>query len=166
MTATARYVLADCRSAVAELVDGVQGSAWRRNWVLSVVLLRTVGHVLANVDSARSENLRRAIEEWWGQLRATKPEPAVFWQFIENDRNLVLKEYQINVEYGITLRIPLRHFFPAPGDEEPLAPATTEYRYEVASGPYKGDDQRTVLREAIAWWEVQLSKIDRAASET
>jgi hypothetical protein len=165
MTATARNVLADCRSAAAELVNGVQGDAWRRNWVLSVVLLRTVGHVLANVDSARDENLRRSIDDWWKQLRATKPEPVIFWKFIEADRNLILKEYLINAEYGIRLSIPLLHLFPGQKDEERPPPVSTEYRYEVASGPYKGQDQRTILQEAITWWEIQLSAIEGAARE-
>src|SRR5664280_946835 len=42
MTANARIVLADCREAHGELVDGLIGSLWRRRWATVVVLLRTI----------------------------------------------------------------------------------------------------------------------------
>ena len=42
MTANARIVLAECREAHGELVDGLVGSLWRRRWATVVVLLRTI----------------------------------------------------------------------------------------------------------------------------
>jgi hypothetical protein len=54
MTAAARLVLDDCRGALADLKEGVQGAEWRRRWIVTVVLLRAVGHVLEKVDGAAS----------------------------------------------------------------------------------------------------------------
>jgi len=87
MTAAARAVLADCEAALAEITHGVQGSAWRRRWINAVVLLRAVGHVLENVDTQRSAAYRTAIERAWKVLQASRPSPAIFWQFIFEERN-------------------------------------------------------------------------------
>ncbi|MDL5030631.1 hypothetical protein QRD43_01830 [Pelomonas sp. APW6] len=94
MTTAAREALDDCKGALAELADGVQGGQWRRRWIISVVLLRAVGHVLDNVDGSRSAAYRLAIDSWWSQLKASKPEPAIFWSLIDEERNTILKEYQ------------------------------------------------------------------------
>jgi hypothetical protein len=83
MTTHARVVLADRRDAHADLVDGLQGSDWRRRWTTVVVLLRTVLHILHKVDAERDPEVRSAVQAVWLDLKASKPEPATLWCFIE-----------------------------------------------------------------------------------
>ena len=93
MTAAARLVLDDCREALNELREDPTGSLWRRRYVACIALLRAVGHVLNNVDTKTSANHKAVIDARWQQQQNTKPKPEVFWSFIENERNLLLKEY-------------------------------------------------------------------------
>jgi hypothetical protein len=104
MTNAAREVLDDCRGAINSLIDGLQGREWRRCWILSVVLLRTIGHVLNKVDGAQSQAHRAAIDRWWEDLNSRKPEPAIFRAFIEEERKLILKEYQTKGGKMLALR--------------------------------------------------------------
>lgn len=160
MTHYAREVLEDCRVAVSKLKDGISGRDWRIAWVTSVALLRAVGHVLQKVDSQTNPRLQQAISTAWQKLAESRPEPAIFWSFIEEERNSILKEYRMTAGQGVTVRPGTAHINLRTGEQwsEPGLP--TLYRYEMHSGPYAGRDQRDVLSEAIAWWEMYLDKID------
>ena len=70
---------------------------WRPQWAGLVALLRVVGRVLNTEDSKASPSARGAIEAAWKELNRTKPNPPIFWQFIEDERNSVLKNVQIQV---------------------------------------------------------------------
>ncbi len=41
-----------------------------------------------------------------------------------------------------------------------IGEGTVEYDYKITDGPFKGKDQRDIVKEAIEWWENQLSLID------
>ena len=150
MTRAAREVLEDCRGAVDEIGGGIQGRAWRRRWVAAVVLLRTVGYVLGRVDINVSPRYKGAIEAAWKQLNISKPEPVIFWGFIEVERNNIIHEYEVGAGQGATVYL---------GQNKPV-----ENHYLVNTGPFTGRDQRDVLREAIGWWESYLNAVDLAAN--
>lgn len=151
MTRTAREVLEDCKGAIEEIGGGVQGRAWRRRWVAAVVLLRTVGYVLAKVDTRLSAKYKTAIDQAWEDLNKTKPEPAIFWSFIDAERHNIVHEYEVGAGQDVTVHL---------GQNKP-----TEYHYLIKTGPFTGQDQREVLRQAIAWWEHYLDAIDRTATQ-
>lgn len=147
MTTQARKVLADCNATITEIKDGIQGDEWRRRWITVVVLLRTVGYVLKNVDATQSEKLKKIVDDKWKSIHDTKPEPAIFWEFIEKERNNILKEYKINAGQGITIVIG----------------GPTHYHYTINSGLFKGRDQLDVAQDAIEFWESYLDDIDSKA---
>lgn len=163
MSHAARLALQDCREAAGLLVDGIQGNAWRRQWILVIVLLRVVGHVLDKVDGERSSDYRRAVDAWWSSLRASKPDPAIFWQFIDEERNSLLKQYQTSAGQGVTIQVPLAYFNRKTGEQWTDLPLPTLYHYTMNSGPFAGRDHRDVVAEAIQWWEDELKTIDEAA---
>ena len=82
----ARAVLADCDQALEELKVARQETL-RRRWLTMVALLRAVGHVLDKVDGATSPALRTVINQRYAALKASRPDPAIFWHFIEEERN-------------------------------------------------------------------------------
>ena len=96
-TATAaRNVLDDCRWALNRHTPVLEGEAFRVSWVALAALLRAVGHVLAKVDADQGDaHLKTAIADHWRKLNAGKAarEPAIYWDFIEQERNMVLKQY-------------------------------------------------------------------------
>ena len=147
MTAAARLVLDDCREALSELQEDPTGSLWRRRYVACIALLRAVGHVLKNVDTKTSAKHKVAIDAQWQKLQSTKPEPKIFWLFIVNERNRFLKTYG-----------------PVAGQNAAVFPGQNrepEHTYVMKDGPFKGADPRTLVTDAIGWWEGELDAIDQ-----
>jgi hypothetical protein len=151
MTIAARDVLEDCRGVVDEIGGGVQGRAWRRRYITAVVLLRTVGYVLAKVDAKFSIAHKNAIDNAWVDLQRTRPQPEIFWSFIDSERQNIIHEYEIGAGQGATVHL---------GQEKP-----TELHYTLTTGPFAGRDQHAVLCLAIDWWEQYLSGIDQVIAK-
>ena len=151
MTRAAREVLEDSRVALAGFSDGIQGREWRVKWISAVVLLRAVGHVLDKVDGDNNDSLALAIQEAWRELQSTKPEPAIFWQFINDERNNILKEYLINAGQGVTVNLG-------------SVPPHVTYHYVINSGPFAGREQRQLIGDAIDWWQCYLDRVDQLAA--
>src|SRR5262245_48794944 len=105
MTLAARQVLDDCRDALGDLADGVQGPTFRRRWITALALLRAVGHVLDKIDSEKSHLYRESIRNWWKRLKSTEPEPHIFWDFIDKERNMLLKEYRMQAGQGVSIQV-------------------------------------------------------------
>lgn len=141
----ARAVLRDCHRSARELSAATTATTWRLRWITTVVLLRTVGHVLDKVDGARSPYLRAAIDREWARVKAHGADNLIFHLFIEEERNSIAKEYEIGAR--------LVHAVAA--DKSPALDASV----------FLGDrivPQRAVIKEAIAWWERLLTEVEAA----
>jgi hypothetical protein len=162
MTNKARIVIEDCRNALGDLYDEPNGMKWRVIWVGTVTLLRTVGHVLHKVDSEISAEMKKVIDEWWGALKLSKPKPEIFWGFIEDDRNYILKQYKFRASVGVDINVPFHSigFNGEVREAGSIDKGNVEYNYVITDGPFKGKDQRDLVKEAIEWWENQLGEID------
>lgn len=145
MNLRARAVLEDCRGALEDLNDRVQGNEWRRRWVAMLALLRAVGHVLQSIDAKRDPKFAEAINREWNCLLSSKPEPKIFWEFILQERNNIIKRYEIHAGQGVTID---------------LTAGTAVHNYPITAGPFSGKDQRVVVRMAIDWWDNYLKRIE------
>ena len=152
MTDKARMVLEDCKGALSDFKDGLQGAEWRRHWMLCVILLRVVGHVLDKVDGKANPQLGKIVDGEYERLKKSKPNPSIFWEFIDQERNNLIKLYETSAGQGVTTKMG------AVGTSEL---PETEYHYFINSGPFQGRDQRDMIREAISWWENHLNNIDK-----
>ena len=161
MTRQARLVLDDCHGALSDLIDGIQGAQWRRRWITCVVLLRVVGHVLDKIDGNASGVLRDEIRASYDRLKQTRPEPKIFWEFIELERNNILKEYKVNAGQGIRI-IGGKTVYNETGNIVDSTSGSIDYLYHIRSGPFVGRSQHDVICEAIDWWQRYLDEIDRA----
>ncbi len=132
------------------MTEGIMGARWRVRWVAAIALLRAVGHVLRNVDSKTDPGWKNAIDAAWSQLLASKPKPAIYWEFIQDERNSVLKEYRPKAGQGVTIHV---------------GSTPVEYAYAMNDGTYKGRDPRDVVREAIDWWDDYLRDIEKAYAQ-
>ena len=163
MTTAARKVLKDCKFILSKLENESDDQQWRIHWVAAVTLLRVVGHVLAKVDG-QTGRIRFASDQLYREWRSNNPAHEIFREFIEKERNNVLKEYAIGISEG---PVPVVISF-----EDPVTGEMSGYELEpigeniyrpMTEGLYEGEDGRTLIELAIDWWDLQLNEIDRLA---
>ena len=164
----ARRVLSDCRWALSLYTQCVSGEPLRVNWVSVITLLRAVGHVLDKVDAFRDADVKDVVEREWDQLRSTKPKPEIFWEFIESERNNVVKQYEFGFsrtvfvtpppgKAGLIIPIDLLSVCGGPLPPQDLPNLTSA----LNGGPFEGRSELDVAREAVDWWDSYLTKIER-----
>ena len=148
MARKARSVLADCRNALDLLQDEMRPEAFRLYWVAGVALARAAGHVLQKVDGEQDATIKHAVASAYAAWKADKQANAIFRDFIEQERNQILKEYDvgflagpIDVVAGGALHTLDEHLF-----------------CPIADGVFAGEDCRDILDQAIKWWESQLDR--------
>lgn len=152
MTATARKVLADLEAAHHILELETDAQRFRITWVAAMALCRCVGHVLKNVDSKISLSYKNAINDKWESWKSENEHNKIFHLFIENERNAVLKEYEIGFMSGNSAYLVL--------PDENISLLSDELFCPLTDGPYAWEDCRDILAIAISWWHIQLREID------
>lgn len=158
----AREVLSDCERALTDFEAAGPTPYWRTRWTALVALLRSVGHVLQKIDAKQTPELKPVIDQAWAELKRTKPEPRVFWEFIEKERNNVLKAYQVGARLNITVR-PGPASLSFSGRVDAAQSGLTTYETFMRSGFYGGRDALAVCREAIAFWDRFLDDVEATA---
>jgi hypothetical protein len=171
MPLRARVVLADCGAAYEELRQTADPDVFRRRWVAVVTLLRAVGNVLANVDSAQSAVHGRVIRQYW----RSDSKPEIFGAFIEHTRGSTIKQYRSGAfllvdpstspmsEYEVSVASETE------GGESSTAMAAREASirlgapipYVFKDGPFAQRSVYEVIEEAIEYWENYLSSIEQ-----
>lgn len=159
----AREVLADCKLALQLLEEETDLQRWRVHWAAAIALIRAVGHVLDKVDGLNA-SIKKAANQRYKLWQSTEPEHEIFREFIDKERNNLLKEYQVNVHplenVSVVVQTSLRS---VTSGETIVVPEVFEideniYR-PMMNGPWEGDDARDVLSEAITWWENELDLV-------
>lgn len=164
----AREVLADCEIAL-EMLEAEQDLArWRVHWAGALALLRAVGHVLHKVDGA-DPRVGRHVDTAYRRWKSQKAKNAIFWEFIENERNNILKEYRFNLHpldhVDVAVMMTVRHPETGALSQIPQVIPIGENIYRpILDGYSEGNDARDVYREALDWWDAELTAIERAMS--
>jgi hypothetical protein len=104
--------------------------------------------------------LAAAFHQWDNELGRSKPEPEIYWEFIVNERNQLLKEYAATPVQA-TLVHEMR-FDLSTGATENLG--LTRQEHVMAEGPFAGQDQRHLIKQSIQWWQAELERLDSKAS--
>jgi hypothetical protein len=169
MTQQARAVLSACEQALTELEADPPHELWKLRWFTAVALLRCVGHALKNVDRVSGEaSIKTAIDDAWSRWQADKSANAIFWDFIEEERNRALKEFTFGAGRGVVIEPPTGRFVRGREGKwihvNPDEEGRSWHTYTITKGPFTGQDQRAVVRQSIQWWEEQLDQIDQEAS--
>ncbi|WP_163009210.1 hypothetical protein [Pseudomonas viridiflava] len=159
-TFNARRVLSDVEVVREKLEDETGFIEWRLQWVTAIVLIRAVGHVLNKVDGNVTPIVRTLASELHRRWKTGGENDAIFRDFIEQERNSILKEYEFGMSEGpVPVSVTMVHAVTGELFEQRAAIGENVYR-PMWSGPYEGEDGRTLLDEAISWWRVQLDWID------
>ena len=163
MTTAARMFLSGGEQGASLLQQVLPESQWRRRWLTVLALLRAIGHVLDKVDGAASPALRSAINQWWQEVKIDKEIHPIFWEFVEQERNSVLKTYRWAICRQVLLQAaPIElDFSKSKVIEVPLLPP--QELQAIASGRFKNWDPVLLASEAIGWWAAQLARVDELA---
>ena len=95
-------------------------------------------------------------------MNSSKPEPTIFWGFIQSERNNVLKEYAVGAKVNVTVRPGTVHIdLNTRTQTVRNEPQPNLYEYVTGPGPFEGRDQRDVVSEAIDFWDGYLKKVER-----
>jgi hypothetical protein len=134
------------------------------DWVATVALLRAVGHVLKKVDAKGSPAVAKAVDFAWKRWRADPGGNAIFWQFIETERNSVLKTYEFGLDPEPSYRL-------AEDGSRILAEDGSALLLEgqlwlTTPGPFSGMSGWQLVNDALAWWERELQVIEQAAASS
>ena len=158
MTVAARRVLADCEVVLEMLDDERDEQRWRVLWVGALALLRAVGHVLQKVDG-QTPRARAAIDAAYQNWKSRQPEHRIFRDFIEKQRNNILKEYRMNVLDSAQVPVVVHSDVGSITDETLFILDENLFR-PVTEGFGADEDARDMYREAIGWWETELSRLE------
>ena len=152
----AQDTLDDCRVALQYLEAGRSAADWRVHWVAALALLRAVGHVLKNVDGEASDHARKTIDERWRSWKAFRHDHRIFWEFIENERNYILKQYAFGAEQQENVLALSDGTVPVLSDGSILGLAP---QLLMQTGSFEGADGPKLVAQAIDWWDEQLRLI-------
>ena len=169
MTKEARRVLSDCKLAYSRHTDDLQDYDFRLSWITIVTLLRAVGHVLDKVDgdSKKNPKLSKVIREKYQEIKKSQPEPKIFWKFIDEHRNSVIKTYKFQVSRGIEGRTDAGLKFKADATRAKVSSPNPNAKFysSLTDEHFKGHAEKEIIKEAIDWWEAYLDEIDRLLLE-
>lgn len=152
-TLACEQVLDDSELALNLLEEEADPQRFRLYWLAAVSALRSVGHVLQKVDTSTSGAHRCAIDSAYIRWKQDKQTHRIFWLFIQDERNSVLKNADASV-YPISQVLSHDAFSESEVDFDIYAP--------MLRGPWEGEDCRDVIREAISWWRSELSLVKAA----
>ena len=172
LASAAREVLARAEYMLTELRDDPQGIEWEAKLSASLALLRSVGHVLDKADGQREQCLRQPINSWWRKIKAGKANrnPQIFWGFIDEERNLILKYGELRTGestmvaiVGVQMTALVGGQSPAPSPSPQQSPSATHSYRMIGGSSFAGRDPRDLIEEAIKWWRSELDTIEKNA---
>ncbi|KTB77303.1 hypothetical protein AO070_17190 [Pseudomonas syringae pv. syringae PD2766] len=159
-TAHARQVLVDVEFVREKLEHETSMLEWRLNWVTAVVLIRAVGHILNKVDGKAFPAVRKLANELHQEWKAGGASDEIFKNFIEEERNNIIKEYEFGVSEGpVPIVAVMQDSVTGEFFEQRAVIDENIYR-PMRGGFYEGEDGRTLLDDSITWWKKQLDRID------
>lgn len=168
----AREVLARCEYLLQELRNKPTGIEWEAKFSAAVALLRSVGHVLKDVDAKKNAHLDKAQKKWWKSMKSEKEsqKSKIFWKFIDEDRNLILHEGELRAGQSATITLQGaaasavaagQQVSPSLPPQNPPAPDI--YHDMNEESPFYGRNAHDLVEEAILWWRQELESIETTA---
>ncbi len=147
----ARSVLQDVSSCISWLHEETDPFRFRMAVVASIALVRAVGHVLRKVDSSNCPVFAEVVKERFESWKRDRESARIFWEFIESERNNILKEYEFRFDFSPVITT---------GEATHAWRVGADLYCPVVDGVYVGQDVRDVLQEAVRWWTQELDAIE------
>jgi hypothetical protein len=132
--------------------DAVPEAAVQAQYIAIVCMLRSVGHVLKNVDCVDAAD-KQFLEAKWSTWKKEK----VFTDFIEPTRNVLLKEFQA----GLRLRgsPDMHHVVSADLNSRTGASVAAHFNPETLEDMH-GHKVMPRFRKAVCFWDTCLKEVE------
>lgn len=157
-------VCGDCRYAITGLEkERPSFSSWRVQWAGICSLLKTSIHLLGQKDARAClpPVLQKSLKDAWEELRTRRSEFPLFWEFINKERNNILKEYDFSAYPAI-----IRSDGTVDQTSYSLLYMLGEAEEEaliLRGGPYAGQLALDVAADATDWAEDYILQAIRKA---
>jgi hypothetical protein len=139
-----RAVLRDAHVALKDFADALIDSDAARiriRWLNCLALLRTIGHVLKDVDRDRSVWMAAAVDQKHREVMQNEFANLIFHEFIKKERDAILKEYRASIFMWANGKLMVCDVL-------------------VGTDLYSPDE---VIKEALSYWEKYLSDVETLA---
>ena len=110
------------------------------------------------MDGEANAKLRAVVRAKWNEWNANKRENAILWDFIEVERNNLLKEYKFGVEPELEYLVDDKGEILTTEEGDPFA--MEEEFFRLSHVGFEHREGRDVIEEAIEWWRKQLDAIE------
>jgi hypothetical protein len=152
-TLTSYMALSDARYAISRFkVSEFDFSEWKVGWAGICSLLKSSLHLMRYKDakSCLPDVIRQNMIEKWNDVRLKKSDHPLFWEFIDRERNNILKQYQFSASEAIVKAdgsiVPRRGLLYMMGEDE-------KSTLMIKGGHYDGRQALEVAEEAARWVE-------------
>ncbi|EOV9244931.1 hypothetical protein ACN5YO_004506 [Vibrio parahaemolyticus] len=160
-----REAFDDCLFARDEFTKAILSGEHQKArilWFSCLTLLRSIGHVLHKVDSKKySDVFRKQLDESYKHWKENEP---IFRDFIEKERNEILKEYSFSLEVEETIKrkqiVTKNGRALVTGKGSKLVAKVSLTSLVKSKGYLSGDTPLSALNEALDWWDNQLKKFE------
>ena len=131
-------------------------------WFSTLALLRVIGHVLHKIDvQSKSPNFKEAVQIRYEEWKSNE----VFSEFIKDERNTILKEYDSSLEekYQSETHNVTHYGQQVTYNGENVVHTVTISQLVKSKGPFAGESPVEVLEMALQWWQKELSELEKIA---
>ena len=162
----AREVFRDCEYTKERLQEAIDQNTIQDAkvfWFAAVAMLRTIGYVLYNVDAKmRGSKFRTALKQSFELWQ----EEQMFKDFIDFERHDIVKEYksslseQTSTEDDFLLLASGGRLLLVDGGAFMIGTSTIT-KLIKERGAYSGESPVDVISKALAWWDKELSELEK-----
>lgn len=107
---------------------------------------------------------RQLVAKAWKRWGADREANEVFWEFIQKERNNILKEYRFNVHDSAVVGLAAVECDEAGNEVAIESPSMLDENLfrPIEEGYQVGEDARNAYADAIGWWNAELSRMEAA----
>jgi hypothetical protein len=140
--------LSDSEQATVSLACADFPLKWRLECVAAISSLRIIGHVLHKVDAQAFPEIREELRRRFNRWKLGQGDNQLFTDFIEPNRNNLLKLYQF----------PADDITAFAEDDEGMFPSGITPDV-LCEGPFAGCNLVSLLRKSHSWWRSELNEL-------
>ena len=154
--------LQDAKCGLAELEQRLKSRSvllpqWKVSWIGICAILRAEIHLLQqDAKSCMNNDLCQSLQNEWDVIKRNREEHLIYWEFINKERNSVLKEYKWGA-YEAYFDENGQEYLSRYGSAAATLLTAKSTALRIREGYFKGADAQYILRSATDWVEARIT---------